>query len=318
MTILWRNPNLDGMLQQSTIDTSANTAFYVALLLAAFAILFGTRHLDVTEHHEGLVAAVAFESVVKLFAFLAVGIFVAYWTYDGFGDITARVMQQPELATLFVMGTGGEGYTNWASLLFLSMMAIMFLPRQFQMAVVENIDERHLNKANLALPLYLFVINIFVLPIAFGGLLHFPNGTVDADTFVITVPMAEGQFWLALLVFLGGFSAAASMVIVETVALSTMVSNDLVMPLLLGLRLVRVKEQGDLGGLLLGIRRVAIITILLLGYLYFQRIGSSSSLVAIGLISFAAVAQLRRRSWAEFIGKAAARLGALAGLLGDF
>ncbi|MEZ4675792.1 MAG: hypothetical protein R2932_16320 [Caldilineaceae bacterium] len=148
--------------------------------------------------------------------------------------------------------------------------------------------------------LYLFVINIFVLPIASGGLLHFPNGTVDADTFVITVPMAEGQFWLALLVFLGGFSAAASMVIVETVALSTMVSNDLVMPLLLGLRLVRVKEQAtwatpvghpagsDHHDFVVGLSFT------------FNASDPSNSLVALGL-SLAAVACLRRRSRAEFI-----------------
>lgn len=316
--LLWRNPDLDGVLQQPIIATGANTAFYVAILLAAFAILFGTRHLDVTEHHEGLVAAIAFESVVKLFAFLAVGVFVTYWVYDGFTNIIAQVAQQPELTTLFVMGTGDEGYTNWASLLFLSMMAILFLPRQFQMAVVENVDERHLNKAIWLFPLYLLVINIFVLPIAFGGLLHFPNGTVDADTFVITLPMAEGQFWLALLVFIGGFSAAASMVIVETVALSTMVSNDLVMPLLLGLRVVRVKERGDLGGLLLAIRRVTIIIILLLGYLYLQLTGSSSSLVSIGLISFAAVAQFAPAILGGIYWKGGTRLGALGGLLGGF
>ncbi|MCB0083992.1 MAG: histidine kinase, partial [Caldilineaceae bacterium] len=316
--LLWRNPDLDSMLHQSTIDTSMNTAFYVALLLAAFAILFGTRHLDVTEHHEGLVAAIAFESVVKLLAFLAVGLYVTYWVYDGFTDIVARAAADPALMALFRMGSGSEGYVNWASLLLLSMMAIMFLPRQFQMAVVENVDERHLNKAIWLFPLYLLVINIFVLPIAFGGLLHFPNGTMDADTFVITVPMAEGQLGLALLVFLGGFSAAACMVIVETVALSTMVSNDLILPLLLGLRLVRITERGDLGSLLLAIRRVTIIVLLLLGYLYFQFMGQSSSLVSIGLISFAAVAQFAPAILGGIYWKGGTRLGALSGLIGGF
>ncbi|MCB0182827.1 MAG: histidine kinase, partial [Caldilineaceae bacterium] len=224
----------------------------------------------------------------------------------------------PALVDLFTMTSGDNGYANWASLTFLSMMAILFLPRQFQMAVVENTDERHLNKAIWLFPLYLLVINIFVLPIAFGGLLHFPNGHIDADTFVITVPMAEGQIGLALLVFLGGFSAAASMVIVETVALSTMVSNDLVMPLLLGLRVVRIRERGDLGGLLLAIRRVTIIIILLLGYLYFQLIGQSSSLVSIGLISFAAVAQFAPAILGGIYWKGGTRLGALSGLLGGF
>ncbi len=316
--LLWRNPGLAETLRQSSVDTSANTAFYVAMLLAAFAILFGTRHLDVTEHHEGLVAAIAFESVVKLFAFLAVGLFVTYGVYNGFTDIVTRAAAKPELMALFTIGTGNDGYTNWASLLFLSMMAILFLPRQFQMAVVENVDETHLNKAIWLFPLYLLAINLFVLPIAFGGLLHFPDGAVDADTFVITVPMAEGQIGLALLVFLGGFSAAASMVIVETVALSTMVSNDLIMPLLLRLRPVRVTEQGDLGRLLLAIRRVSIVAILLLGYLYFRLIGQSSSLVSIGLISFAAVAQFAPAILGGIYWKGGTRLGALSGLVGGF
>ena len=139
----------------------------------------------------------------------------------------------PELAALLDGGRRRHSYTNWASLTFLSMLAIMFLPRQFQMAVVENVNERHLAQAIWLFPLYLLRINIFVLPIALGGLLHFPAGSVDADTFVLTLPMAEHQQALALFVFIGGLSAATGMVIVETIALSTMVCNDLVMPVLL-------------------------------------------------------------------------------------
>ena len=127
------------------------------------------------------------------------------------------------------------GYASWVWLTILSMLAIMFLPRQFQVAVIENVDEKHLNKAIWLFPLYMLAINVFVLPIAFGGLLHFPDGSVDADTFVLTLPMAEKQELLALLVFIGGLSAATGMVIVETIALSTMVCNDLVMPVLLRL-----------------------------------------------------------------------------------
>jgi len=316
--LLWNSRDLTAASQAVATTTAADTAFYVAIVLAAFAILFGTRHLDVTEHHEGLVAAVAFESVIKLLAFLAVGIFVTYGVYHGFGDLFQRAAADPALQQLFRMGGATNSYSGWAALLVLSMMAIMFLPRQFQMAVVENVDERHLNKAIWLFPLYLFVINIFVLPIAFGGLLHFPDGQFDADTFVLTVPMVEGQQALALLVFLGGFSAATGMVIVETVALSTMVSNDLVMPLVLGLRMLPLTERGDLGGVILAIRRVAIMVILLLGYLYFRLTGQSSSLVSIGLISFAAVAQFAPAILGGLYWKGATRLGALSGLLGGF
>lgn len=322
LNLLWSYPtlmpatqNVGNVLVNSTATTMA---FYVAIGLAAFAILFGTRHLDLTEHHEGLVAAIAFESVVKLLAFLAAGLFVTYGVYNGFGDVFQRAAALPELRQLFVMGSAVNRYSSWVALLLLSMLAIMFLPRQFQVAVVENVDERHLNKAIWLFPLYLLVINIFVLPIAFGGLLHFPGGQLDADTFVLTVPMAEGQQALALLVFLGGFSAAASMVIVETVALSTMVSNNLVMPLLLGLRMVPLTERGDWGGMILAIRRVAILVILLLGYLYFRLTGQSSSLVSTGLISFAAVAQFAPAILGGIYWKGATRLGTLCGLLGGF
>jgi len=317
-TLLWNHAGLTATGQRVATTAAADTAFYVTLVLAAFAILFGTRHLDVTEHHEGLVAAIAFESVVKLLAFLAVGIFVTFGIYNGFGDLFQQAAAAPSLRQLFTMGSATNSYSGWAALLLLSMFAIMFLPRQFQVAVVENVDERHLNKAIWLFPLYLLVINIFVLPIAFGGLLHFPDGKVDADTFVLTVPMAEGQEALALLVFLGGFSAATGMVIVETVALSTMVSNDLIMPLVLGLRMLPLHERGDLGGVILTIRRIAIAVIILLGYLYFRFTAQSSPLVSIGLVSFAAVAQFAPAILGGIYWKGATRLGALSGLIGGF
>src|SRR5438045_3563155 len=189
------------------------------------------------------------------------------------------------------LGGMAGGYATWVWLTILSMMAILFLPRQFQVTVIENLNEKHLNKAIWVFPVYMLAINVFVLPIAFGGLLRFPSGAVDADTFVLTLPMAEKHELLALLVFIGGLSAATGMVIVETIALSTMVCNDLVMPVLLRLPGLRLSERRDLTELLLTIRRGAILTILLLGYSYFRLAGEAYALVSIGLISFAAVAQ---------------------------
>ncbi len=293
----------------------SDTGFYVALLLALFAILFGTRHLDATEHHEGLVAAIAFESVIKLVAFLAVGVFVTYGIYNGFGDVFARASARPELQTLFTIQ---DSYSSWLWLIFLSMMAVILLPRQFQMAVVENTQESHLNKAIWLFPLYLLLMNIFVLPIAFGGLLHFPAGNVDPDTFVLTLPIAEGYSVLALFVFIGGLSAATSMVIVATVALTTMVSNDLVMPVLLRWQFLGLAARSDLGGLLLAIRRSAIVIILLLSYGYFRLTGASQALVSIGLISFAAVAQFAPALLLGMYWKGGSRMGALVGLSAGF
>ena len=297
----------------------ADTAFYAALSLAVFAILFGARHLDAAERHEGMVAAIAFESIVKLVAFLAIGLFVTFGLYAGFDDLFARVAADPRLAHLLAPFDGPAGsYASWAWLLVLSAFAILCLPRQFQMAVVENVDESHIAKASWLFPLYMFAINLFVLPIAFGGLLHFPGGAVDADTFVLALPIAEGRPLLALVVFLGGLSAATGMVIVETVALSTMVCNDLVMPLALRTGLLRLRERRDLSRLLLGIRRAAIVGILLLGYAYFRFAGEAYALVAIGLISFAAVAQFAPAMLGGLYWKQATRAGAIAGLAAGF
>jgi Na+/proline symporter/nitrogen-specific signal transduction histidine kinase len=318
-TILVQYPEIILPAQASAAPMREDTALWVALILAAFTIAFGTRHLDAAEHHQGMVAAIAFESVVKLLAFLAVGFFVTFGVYNGFGDVFARAAAEPRLRAMLapLEGVAG-GYSNWVWLTILSMMAIMFLPRQFQVAVIENVDEKHLNKAIWLFPLYMLAINVFVLPIAFGGLLRFPNGSADADTFVLTLPMAEKQELLALLVFIGGLSAATGMVIVETIALSTMVCNDLVMPVLLRLRGLRLNERPDLTGLLLGIRRGAIVLILLLGYLYFKLAGEAYALVSIGLISFAAVAQFGPVILGGIFWKGGTRAGALSGLLAGF
>jgi len=318
-TILIRYPEIVMPAQAGALAIRQDTALWVALILAAFTIAFGTRHLDAAEHHQGMVAAIAFESLVKLLAFLAVGAFVTFSIYDGFGDVFARVAAQPNLQAMLtpLEGVAG-GYANWVWLTILSMMAIMFLPRQFQVAVIENVDEKHVNKAIWLFPLYMLAINVFVLPIAFGGLLRFPGGSVDADTFVLTLPMAEKQELLALLVFIGGLSAASGMVIVETIALSTMVCNDLLMPVLLRMRRLRLNERRDLTGLLLGIRRGAIVLILLLGYLYFKLAGEAYALVSIGLISFAAVAQFAPAILGGIFWKGGTRAGALCGLLAGF
>jgi Na+/proline symporter/two-component sensor histidine kinase len=296
----------------------ADTALWVALILAAFTILFGTRHLDAAEHHEGMVAAIAFESLVKLVAFVALGAWVTWGLYNGFGDIFARAATRPDLSAMLAPfgGVGGD-YSSWIWLTILSMLAIMFLPRQFQVTVVENKDEQHLRKAIWLFPLYMLLINIFVLPVAFGGLLHFPQGA-DADAFVLTLPLSQNQQLLALVVFIGGLSAATGMVIVETIALSTMVCNDLVMPVLLRMRALRLNERRDLTGLLLGIRRGAIVGILLLGYLYFRLAGEAYALVSIGLISFAAVAQFAPAALGGIFWKGGTRRGALAGLCAGF
>ncbi|HRQ59084.1 MAG TPA: sensor histidine kinase [Azoarcus taiwanensis] len=316
---LLTHDSVDGFRAVHETHWFQDSTLYVALILAVFTILFGARHLDATERHEGMVAAIAFESVVKLVAFLAVGLFVTYGIYNGFGDIFSRIQAHPEYARLLSFeGASTAGYGGWFGMVLLAMFAVIFLPRQFQVIVVENVNEEHLRRAAWLFPLYLLLINIFVLPIAFGGLMHFGVGSVDPDTFVLSLPLSHGMEALALFVFVGGLSAATGMVIVETIAVSTMICNDLVMPWLLRSKRFSRSAHPDLSGLLLAIRRGAILIVVLLGYLYFRLAGEAYALVAIGLMSFAAVAQFAPAMLGGMFWRGGTREGALAGLLAGF
>lgn len=313
--VIWHYPDLTTSAATASPSLFGDTALWVAGLMALFSILFGTRHIDATEHHQGMVVAIAFESVVKLVAFASVGLFVTFGIFDGFGDLFGRAAADPSLAPLLTMQGAAS---DWVSLTFLSMLAVFCLPRQFQVTVVENIKEADLKQALWLFPLYLLVINIFVLPIALAGLLQFPAGDVSADTFVLALPMAEQQPALALLAFIGGLSAATGMVIVATIALSTMICNDLVMPMLLRFAWLHLAERKDLSNLLLVIRRIAIVFVLLIGYLYFRLIGESYALVSIGLVSFIAAAQFAPAILAGMYWRVASHGGALAGIAGGF
>lgn len=313
LTALLDWPNASSPI--TDIPILGDTVLLVALFLAAFAILFGTRHIDASEHHQGMVLAIAFESVVKLVAFLAVGAFVTYHLHDGFADIFLKAADNPDLRRLFTMQ--GSAYGDWVALVVLSMLAFTCLPRQFQVTVVENTNRRHVDRMVWLFPLYLLAINIFVLPVALAGRMAFGD-QVSPDLYVLALPLSQGAEALALLVFLGGLSAAASMVIVETIALSTMVCNDLVMPLLLRLRWLGLAKSPDLSGLLLGIRRVTMAMVVLLGYAYVRLIGDSYALVTIGLTSFAAAAQFAPALIGGILWKGATEKGALAGLLAGF
>lgn len=308
---------MNGRTRGSDISFLLDQSFWISIVLAIFIILFGTRQLDASERHEGMVTAIAFESLVKLLAFMAVGIFVVFVMYGGPGDLFAQAAAHPELVGAFGMGNVPGGAAGWVGLLLLATLAFLTLPRQFQVLVVENVDERHIKRASWLFPLYLLAINIFVIPVAIAGLL-LGDAAGTPDSFVLTLPLSAGLEYLPLFVFIGGLSAATSMVIVETIALSTMVSNQLVMPLLLRWRRLHLDQSNDLSGWLLSIRRVAIILILLLGYLYVALIGDSYSLVTIGLVSFAAAAQFAPALLLGMFWRGATRAGAAAGLIGGF
>ncbi len=313
-TVLLQYPEIIMPQELGKVSIFRDTAFFVAMLMSIFTILFGTRHIDASEHHEGMVLAIAFESVVKLFAFLAIGLYVTFGLYDGFVDLFAKGNDVPHVAQLY-QHLGAGGYAEWMTLLILSMAAVICLPRQFQVAVVENVDASHVRKAAWLFPAYLLLINIFVLPIAIGGLLQFPDRGVDADTFVLTIAMANHQEGLALFAFISGLSAATGMIIVATIALSTMVCNDLVMPVLLRVSWFQERLKGDVTRPLLGIRRTSILMILMLAYGYVYFIGDSYALVTIGLVSFAAAAQFAPALVGGIFWKGGTRNGAITGIV---
>lgn len=298
------------------VGPAAPTAFgdvtlLVALSMALFAILFGTRHVDATEHQEGLMLAIATESVVKLLAFLAVGIYVTFFFFDGPSDLVARAAAIPSALGHFTDQFDGA---TWLAMTVLSFFAAILLPRQFHVTVVEHNSEAELKRARWLFPVYLVLINVFVVPIAVAGIVAFGT-TVDADSFVIALPMAAHNPVLTLTAFVGGLSAATAMVIVACVALSIMVSNNIVIPLLLRLRREAIERGGEPPFRLLAIRRGAIVAVMLLAYAYYRLTGGTAALASIGLLSFAAMAQFAPALFGGLFWRGATARGAVAGLL---
>ncbi|WP_085877446.1 ATP-binding protein [Roseisalinus antarcticus] len=286
-----------------------SAGLWVAVGLALFTILFGTRNLDANERHHGVVMAIAVEAVVKLAALLAVGIFVVWGLAGGIGPVLAQIDASP-------IARWEQSGGRWAGLIFLSGAALLCLPRMFQVLVVENADERHLGTASWAFPLYLMLMSLFVVPIAVMGLSLLPEGS-NPDLFVLTLPLSQGKDGLAMLSFLGGLSSATSMVIVATIALATMVSNHIVLPVWLSSRSEGAIVSGDVRGVVLLSRRLSIVGVLALGYTYF-RLSGGGALAAIGLISFAGVAQILPAMIGGIYWRGANRWGAAAGLITGF
>src|SRR3984957_9066150 len=287
-----------------------DSALFVALFMAAFAVLFGTRHTDATEHQDGLMLAIATESIVKLVAFLAVGIFVTFVMFHGPLALFTRALDQANTAEVL---TRVPPLAGFGAMTVLSLFAIVLLPRQFHVAVVENHSEAEIRRAAWLFPVYLVLINLFVLPIAMAGLLTFPAGKVDSDMFVLALPIAAHSELITLVAFVGGLSAATAMVIVESVALAIMVSNDIVVPLVLKRRAALAAGPSDAGAWLLTTRRIAIFVILLLAYIYYRSAGDAQ-LAAIGLLSFAAIAQLAPAFFGGLIWPRGTARGAIAGM----
>ena len=286
------------------------TAFWVAAGLALFTILFGTRNLDTNERHHGVIIAIAVEAIVKLLALIAVGVFVVWGVSGGVSDMMRMIEASP-------VSQWQPQPSRWVGMTFLSAAAVICLPRMFQVMVVEATDEKQLSVASWAFPLYLMAMSLFILPIAVAGLAVLPDGA-NADLFVLTLPLEMEQEGLAMLAFLGGFSSATSMVIVASIAIATMVSNHIVTPLWLARRSGGATVSGDVRSVVLLSRRLSIMGIIGLGYGYFRVTGGSTTLSAIGLVSFAGVAQILPALIGALFWRGGTRRGAIAGICVGF
>ncbi|MBI4962046.1 MAG: ATP-binding protein [Desulfomonile tiedjei] len=284
----------------------------VVALMIVFTIILGIRRLDPTERHPGLIMAVAVECVVKLVAFLAAGIFVTYFMFDGFGDIFGRLSESVPTAQVKIWSTDHASPVTWATYLILSMSAIIFLPRQFHVGVVENFDENHIRTAMWLFPLYMLLINIFVFPIAMGGLLQGYPAT-EADTFVLDLPLHAGQKWLSVSVFIGGASAATGMIMISSITVSTMITNHLLLPIV-----GWIKWLGFLRRHLLKCRWVSVAGIIVIGYWFERQVGESYMLVNIGMIAFAASLQFAPVILGGIFWRRGNKAGALMGLSAGF
>jgi signal transduction histidine kinase/Na+/proline symporter len=252
-----------------------DSALYVALLMALFAMLFGTRRASTMAHNRGLVLAMAFESLFKLGAMLALGSLLFATVPTGVPDY---VPPPPD--------SGG-----FPALILLGALAMFTMPHQFYAGIVECREDGQLRTARWLFPLYLLLISLPILPLARLGDAWLGASGVSSDMYVLALPLARGEHGLALVAFLGGLSAATSMVVIATLTLSLMVVNHLIAPLRVRAGWGR-DEHGDLRGELLNYRRVAILVLILLAWAYSRLLARNEALADIGAISFSALAGL--------------------------
>ena len=293
-----------------------DTTTYVAFALALFASYYGTKYVDASEKRRGIVTAVAMESVLKLLFFLIIGVYVTYFVFDGFDDIYNQASVLKDFHKKNTIG-GLPQAINWFLLCVLSMFAIFLLPRQFHVSVVENNREKHINTAVWLFPLYLLLFNVFVYPIAWGGNILFQNQNVNADTFSLLIPQYFNNDIITVMVFLGGFSAAISMVVVSSIGLSTMVTNNILIPYnLLG----KLKSQNNTISLskIINSRKIGIFMLIILSYLIYRFFILDYSLMSIGLVAFVIIAQLAPAFFGALYWRRGSRMGAIYGILIGF
>ena len=294
-----------------------NPVLLITLVLAAFTLIFGSRRLESNGCHEGLVSAIAFESVIKLVAFLALGIYVCFAVFSSPAEVLSQSAYRDQIERFF-SSDSGRPLSSWPWMILLSMLAVNLLPRMFQTGVLENRNERDVEHAAWSFPAYLFLINLFVIPIAIAGSTLLNKG-MDPDTFVFDIPLLEGNLWMAVLVFLGGFSAATGMIIVESMALGNMLTNSLILPgVFKGMQTSTGSEPENLSLRIYLLRAASIIGVLMLSYGYYEILGKTLPLVSIGLTAFVAIVQLAPAYFGAIYWRNANLNGAWWGMLAGF
>ena len=301
---------------QSSSNIFTDTTTYVCIALALFASYYGTRYVDASEKRRGIVTAVAMESILKLVFFIIIGVYVTYFVFDGFDDIYAKASLLENFHKKNTIGDLSSGI-NWFFLCIVSMFAIFLLPRQFHTAVVENNSENHIRTAMWLFPLYLLIFNIFVFPIAWGGNILFQGKGYNSDTYSLLIPQFFNNSFLTVLVFLGGFSAAISMIIVSSISLSTMLSNNLLIPYGFIGSLQNVSPEKN-SNRILNSRKIGIFSLIILAYAIYKIFILEYSLVSVGLVSFVIIGQLAPSFFGALFWRRGSNKGAVTGIILGF
>ncbi|KDN54814.1 ATP-binding protein [Flavobacterium seoulense] len=300
--------------ESSNVFTDNTT--YICIALALFASYYGNKYVDASEKRRGIVTAIALESILKLVFFLIIGVYVTYFVYDGFEDIYNQASVLENFDKKNTIGNLSNGL-NWFFLCLISMFAIFILPRQFHTAIVENNQEKHIRTAIWLLPLYLLLFNIFVFPIAWGGNILFETQGLNSDTYSLLIPQYFNNNFLTVLVFLGGFSAAISMIIVSSITLSTMLSNNLLIPYGFIGSLENISQEKNTKRIVLS-RKIGIFSLIILGYIIYRVFILDYTLVSIGLVSFVIIAQLAPAFFGGLFWTRGSKKGAITGIVLGF
>ena len=284
----------------------------VSIILSVFTIIFGIRTIDITERHPGVMVAIAFESLVKLIAFLAVGLFVCFFIYDSPMTIWELSKDSISLEEQF----SGNSLIGLFGLLIIGISAFLCFPRQFQVMFVEIKDEKSSSMARWLLPIYVLVFAFFAGPLGLAGKLNYGD-SLEADAYVLFLPAFNGQLWLSLFAFLGAVSAASSMVIVTTIALSTMLSNEIVFPLMFKFSRQQHHNFHHFQSQLLLIRKALVLVVVFLSY-GLLLISPPDTLSSLGEVAFGAIAQIGPALFVAFYWRKETLAGVIAGISSGF